>query len=99
MEPAAVFEAQEPEPVVYDNRAYVIEQQGPPPVQEQMEVEPEPVHVTYAVVKRRPEDMGLEVVQAPEPVDTEDVVIVSQFRDDPQPQVEEEEYRIVTETM
>ena len=108
MEPAAVFEAQEP--VAYDNRAFVIQAQGPPPVQETMVVEhePEPVHVTYAVVDKTSRNLQPEVIQgSPDPVDTEDVIIVSQFRDDPapaqvyqvDPQPQEEEYRIVTETM
>ena len=110
MEPAAVFEAQEP--VAYDNRAFVVQAEGPALVQEQMVVEhePEPVHITYAVVDKSSRHLGPEVIQgSPDPVDTEDVIIVSQFRDDPapapvyqvdpQPQVEEEEYRIVTETL
>lgn len=102
-----VFQA--PEPVQYDNRAYIIEQQGSPAPQEQMVVEPEPVHVQYAVVQKRSEALGMEVVRmpTPEPVDQEDIIIVSQFRDEPQPvgeavfqpREEEEEFRIVTETM
>ena len=98
-----MFQAQEP--VHYDNRAYIVEQEGPPPRQEEMVSEPEPIHVQYAVVQKRPIDMEPEVVRVPtpEPVDQEDVIIVSQFRDEPtgdiyQPQAEEE-FRIVTEPM
>ena len=107
VEPPAVFEA--PEPVQYDNRAYVIEQQGPPPPQEQLVVEPDPVHVQYAVVQRKPVELEGEVIRVPtpEPVDQEDIIIVSQFRDEPQPvgedvfqpAEEEAEFRIVTEPM
>ena len=48
MEPV-VFQAQEP--VHYDNRTSVVEQEGPPPHQEQMVIELEPGHVQYAVVQ------------------------------------------------
>ena len=104
-----MFEAQEP--VVYDNRAYVVEAQSPPPAVEPEGVEPEPVHITYAVVDKSSRELGPTVIQgSPDPVDTDDVIIVSQFRDDPapvpvvyqvdtEPKVEEDEYRIVTETM
>lgn len=84
-----MFEA--PEPLHYDNKAYIVEPQEPPSPQEQMIVEPEPIHVQYAVVQKRPESF--------EPLDQEDVVIVSQFRDEPQPQEDEDEFRIVTEPM
>ena len=100
-----VFQAQEP--VQYDNRAYVVEQEAPIIQQEQLVVEPPPVHVEYSVVSKTPAGLvPTEVrVPTPEPVDQEDIIIVSQFRDDVQPSGDvyqpksEGEYTIVTEPM
>ena len=100
-----MFQAQEP--VQYDNRAYVVEQEAPIIQQEQLVVEPPPVHVEYSVVSKTPAGLvPTEVrVPTPEPVDQEDIIIVSQFRDDVQPSGDvyqpksEGEYTIVTEPM
>lgn len=100
------FQAQEPvvvEPIIYDNRMFVQEEQ--PPVQvveEQTIVEHDPVHVQYAVVQKRspsPQIVEQSVHQYVE--DDQDAIVVELKADEPQPQSVvyevDPEYRIETE--
>lgn len=84
------------EPVVYDNRAYVVEEQQPV-VEDERVIGHDPVHVQYAVVQKRSE-----LPQAYE--DDQDAIVVELRDDEPQPQVVydtelEPEYRIETEVV
>jgi len=85
----------EPEPIIYDNRAYI--QEEPVHVQQvetRRTVETEPVHVQYAMVQKRPQYITHD--------DDDMDAIVTEIRDDDRPGeavYEPEEYRIETEVV
>ncbi|KAL4240786.1 Protocadherin-16 [Mactra antiquata] len=105
--PAPIVQ-QEPvvvEPIIYDNRMFVTEEQPPVQVVEQQEiVEHDPVHVQYAVVQKRspsPQFIEQSVHQYVE--DDQDAIVVELKDDEPQPRDDvyqpEPEYTIETEVV